>query len=162
MPTIHVDLAEIRELARKFRTADQNFEKDMEVYLDGLGNEFLVQVQNQILARNAVDTRLMLSSFSKGGPQNIYEQAGLTLEVGSNVYYAPYVEFGHSQQPGRFIPGSWSGGHFQYGAGSGGMVLKASFVPGRFFFAGALNSFRGIYMASWERKFAEWMARYFG
>ena len=26
------------------------------------------------------------------------------LLVGTNVYYAPYVELGHKQQPGRFVP----------------------------------------------------------
>ena len=24
--------------------------------------------------------------------------------VGTNVYYAPFVEFGHSQKPGRYVP----------------------------------------------------------
>ena len=28
----------------------------------------------------------------------------VTLLVGSNVKYAPYVELGHHQQPGRFVP----------------------------------------------------------
>ena len=28
----------------------------------------------------------------------------VTLLVGTNVYYAPYVELGHRQQPGRFVP----------------------------------------------------------
>ena len=28
----------------------------------------------------------------------------VVLLVGTNVYYAPYVELGHKQQPGRFVP----------------------------------------------------------
>ena len=28
----------------------------------------------------------------------------VTLLVGTNVSYAPYVELGHHQQPGRFVP----------------------------------------------------------
>ena len=28
----------------------------------------------------------------------------MTLYVGSNVEYAPYVELGHYQQPGRYVP----------------------------------------------------------
>ena len=27
-----------------------------------------------------------------------------TEQVGTNVYYAPYVELGHNQQPGRYVP----------------------------------------------------------
>lgn len=163
MATVQVDLAELRQMANKFKeAANGDFQKDMEVYLDALGNEFLAEVQDQILAREVVDTRLLLNSFTKGGPENIFEQDGLTLEVGTNVYYAPYVEFGHRQEPGRFIPGVWHNGSFEYMPGAKtGMVLKASYVPGRFYFAGAFSVFKKIYMASWEKKFDEWMEKYF-
>jgi len=34
-----------------------------------------------------------------------HKQEGKDTEViGTNVSYAPYVEFGHRQQPGRFVP----------------------------------------------------------
>lgn len=62
------------------------------------------------------------------------------VEVGSNTYqievynsqkYASYVEFGHRQQPGKFIPGYWEGGEFRYVEGAKeGMVLKVSWVKG--------------------------------
>lgn len=27
-----------------------------------------------------------------------------TVAIGTNVFYAPFVEFGHSQEPGRYVP----------------------------------------------------------
>ena len=48
-----------------------------------------------------VDTGAM-----RDGITHAYNDDGhqVTLIVGTNVYYAPYVELGHHQQPGRFVP----------------------------------------------------------
>lgn len=56
-----------------------------------------------------------------------------TVVVLNNLRYASYVEYGHRQQPGRFIPGHWEGERFVYDPeAEGGMVLKDSWVKGRF------------------------------
>ena len=33
-----------------------------------------------------------------------HKSEGYTEMIGTSVYYAPYVELGHHQQPGRFVP----------------------------------------------------------
>lgn len=56
-----------------------------------------------------------------------------TVVVINNLRYASYVEYGHRQQPGRFIPGYWEGERFVYDPDAeGGMVLKEPWVEGRF------------------------------
>lgn len=56
-----------------------------------------------------------------------------TVVVLNNLVYASYVEYGHRQQPGRFIPGYWEADRFVYDPDAeGGMVLKDSWVKGRF------------------------------
>ena len=58
------------------------------------------------------------------------EQATITTPA----KYASYVNDGHAQTPGRFIPGSWSGDKFRYDPkAKGGMVLKQPFVEGDHF-----------------------------
>jgi hypothetical protein len=58
---------------------------------------------------------LLLNSFEKGHKNNIWEVSneGLTLEVGTNVDYAEYVNDGHwtnkKGQKSRFVPGVWRG-----------------------------------------------------
>ncbi len=53
------------------------------------------------------------------------------IEVYNSMKYAKYVEFGHRQRPGRFIPGYWVGKEFVYDKNSDeGMVLKARWVEG--------------------------------
>ena len=51
------------------------------------------------------------------------------LLVGTNVEYAPYVELGHKQQPGRFVPKIKK-------------RLKRSWVPGKPFLRPAIENHR--------------------
>ncbi len=56
-----------------------------------------------------------------------------TVVVINNLVYASYVEYGHRQQPGRFIPGYWKSDRFVYDPDAeGGMVLKQGWVKGRY------------------------------
>lgn len=47
--------------------------------------------------------------------------------------YASWVEFGHWQEVGRYIPGHWEGGQFVYEQGADtGMVLRNPWVEGKY------------------------------
>ena len=62
------------------------------------------------------------------------EKGDTQVKIQSPARYARWVNDGHSQQPGRYIPGSWNGDRFKYNPKSKtGMVLKKSFVPGQHF-----------------------------
>lgn len=68
-------------------------------------------------------------SYVVEGKRNGYE-----VTLYNRAVYATWVNDGHKQRPGRFIPGYWEGRHFRYDPTcSGGMVLKNSWVKGRFF-----------------------------
>ena len=74
---------------------------------------------------------------------NTTENAAYTVEKDGERYsvtlynraeYAVWVNDGHRQRPGRFIPGEWVGNHFRYDPkAKGGMRLKEPWVEGRFF-----------------------------
>ena len=56
-----------------------------------------------------------------------------TVTIINNLEYASYVEYGHRQTPGRFIPGYWESDRFVYDPDAeGGMVLKKNWVKGRY------------------------------
>ena len=64
----------------------------------------------------------------------------------SQLEYAKWVNEGHSQEPGRFIPGEWNGNKFDYKPGAKtGMVLKASFVEGLHFMEAGLEKTVAMY-----------------
>lgn len=76
----------------------------MAVWIEEIGIKALQAVRKEILARNLVDTRNMLNSFMKGNGNNIWElQKGagsVSLEVGSVVDYALYLEMGYVTKNG--------------------------------------------------------------
>ena len=60
--------------------------------------------------------------------------------IHSPAKYVGFVNYGHSQQPGRFIPGSWGSKGFEYIPGAKtGMVLKKSYVEGQHFVERAIS-----------------------
>jgi len=67
----------------------------------------------EIGAQYGEDTRIWVSANRTVSPGNLRRSISHMLSVkgntisgrvGTNVKYAPYVEFGHRQRPGRFVP----------------------------------------------------------
>lgn len=59
-------------------------------------------------------------------------QKGDTALIGTGVEYAPYVEYGHHQEPGRYVPAI-------------GKRLVASYVPGHPYLTPAMSQHVGEY-----------------
>lgn len=163
---IEVDISEFKDFTEKLRKlADGDFHKKLADFLDAQGFEFLRIIEEEIIRLKVVDTRLLLISFHKGAAENIYEldEGDLTLTVGTNVEYAGWVNDGHKQTPGRFIPGTWTAdGKFRYDPNAdSGMVLKANYVEGRHFMETAVRAMEKIFPKTVERMLDEWLQSYF-
>ena len=144
------------------------FRKELELFLEGVGNEFLRIVEDEIIRRKVLDTRLLLASFHKGDSNNLWEltEGNLTLEVGSTLEYAGYVNDGHWTNPKgvdrRFVPGYWQGDRFIYDpTAEGGMVLKQHFVDGKPYFDSALRILDKMLPEFLDKKLQEWLDNYF-
>ncbi|WP_195614507.1 HK97 gp10 family phage protein [Intestinimonas butyriciproducens] len=166
---IELDLSDYhRFFDRLGKAAKGDFKKEINAFLEGLGMEFLRVLQDEIERRKVMDARLLLASFQKGGDDNVWvlNDGDLSLEVGTNVKYAKWVNDGHFQEPGRFIPGYWKGSgpeaRFIYSPGSDtGMVLKASRVKGKKYWEGGLRIIEKIYPEALDAKLQQWLDRYF-
>lgn len=160
-----MDVSELRAYARKCNAAAHDIKPYMGKTLEQIGDEFLQMVQENIQAAGNVDFGKLLNSFSKGANGNIFrlDTGALTLTIGTSINYAQYVNKGHSQQPGRFVPGVWAGNHFRYVPGAKtGMVLKANHVKGSYFFDKSEEEI-GMTMDTYvERAFEQFWNRYFG
>jgi len=150
------------------RAARGGFRKEMELFLEGLGVEFLRLVEDEIIRRKVLDTRLLLASFHKGDGNNVWDisDGGLTLEVGSSLEYAGYVNDGHwTNSKGvqrRFVPGYWEGDRFIYDpSADGGMVLTQKWVEGKHYWDSALRILEKIYPELLDKKLQEWLDNYF-
>lgn len=164
-----IDMSDFQHFFERVdKAAKGDFRKDLALFLEGLGNEFLQIVQDEIIAQQIVDTRLLLNSFQKSGSGNIWrlEDAGLVLEVGSNVEYAKYVNYDHMTNPSgvasRWIPGRWNGDRFIYDPNANtGMLLRQQKVQGKHYWEHALAKLDSLFSHLLEAKLQQWLNRYF-
>ena len=97
----------------------------------------------QLQVKSPIDTGYLKGWFR-------WKDEGSMVDIRSPAQYARWVNDGHSQQPGRFIPGAWKNGKFRYDRNSsGGMVLKASHVKGKKFVEKSIQSTTGRLDSIW-------------
>lgn len=182
MKQVEVDVSDIRAFFEKLRkAANGDFEKELNTFLDGIGQEFLRIVEDNIVSRHRnTGNGLLISSFHKGAKDNVWElrDGGLTLEVGTNVEYAAYVNDGHmtfdpartrhftlpNGDLARFVPGRWiSSKRFEYDpSAKSGMILKLHFVEGIHYWEPSVEAIKDIMEEACARKMEEWLDSYFG
>lgn len=168
--TVQIDMSEFREFFQKMQEAgEEDFKNELTLFLEGIGDEFLRIVEDEIIRLKVMDTRLLLNSFHKGHGENVWktEDGGLTLEVGSTVNYASFVNDGHWTNPEgverRFVPGYWNGDRFTYDPGAkGGMVLTQKWVEGKHYFDSAVRIINRMLPELLDRKLQQWLDKYFG
>lgn len=159
-----IDVSQLEAFATQCEAAIADLKPYAGEVLKEAGEEFLDIVQEVIQSEGNVDMGKLLASFTKGGAGNIWELdlGGLVLTVGTNVEYAKWVNDGHKQTPGRFVPGFWEGDHFRYSPGaSSGMVLKASFVMGSHYFDKSVQVFAKVFPEMATSAFEQFFRRYF-
>lgn len=161
---------EMKELFEKCRRAGNGvFKRELSLFLEGIGLEFLRIIEDEIIRLKVMDTRLLLNSFHKGSSGTVWELSddGLTLEVGTNVEYASYVNDGHwtckKGEKMRFVPGYWSGNRFIYDSSAkSGMMLKQNWVKGAHYWESGLRILDKMLPGLIEAKLQQWINSYFG
>ncbi|MGN1480752.1 HK97 gp10 family phage protein [Porcipelethomonas sp.] len=145
-----------------------DFKRALNTFLEGIGLEFLRVIQDEIIRLKVMDTRLLLSSFHKSDSNGVWElsEGNLTLEVGTNVEYASYVNDGHwtcgKGEKMRFVPGHWNGNRFIYDpSAKTGMMLKQKWVEGRHFWESGIKIMEKMIPGLLDAKVQQWMESYF-
>lgn len=167
--SIVFDLGNFEEFINRLQKAAKgDFKKELTLFMQALGAEFLRLVEDEIKRRKVMDTRLLLASFHQGDVDNVWEisDGGLTLEVGTNVKYAAFVNDGHWTNPKgvarRWVPGKWDGHRFIYDPNADtGMSLKQQWVEGAHYWEGAIKIFEKIFPKLFEEKLQDWIDKYF-
>lgn len=177
---VQADLKGLKTLADSLEKAGRGaLKKEMAAFLDAAGMEMLRIIEEEIVRVKAVDTRLLLNSFHKGAEGNVYtlSEGSLTLEVGTNVEYAKWVNDGHwtidasntgsyfvtkNGELARFVPGSFNGdGKFRYSKGAKtGMVIKQKFVEGKHYMEHSIRIMEKMFPKLVERKLPEWIEKH--
>lgn len=95
---VEIDYSELSAFFDQVEAAGNGaLKEELKKFVEGIGDEFLRIVSEEIIRREVVDSRLLLHSFQKGSSDGVWiiRDGGLTLEVGTNVEYASYANDGH-------------------------------------------------------------------
>lgn len=127
------DLHELTDFGERIADAD-----DFNEHI-AKATQKLAEVFHRMLIKNTPVWTGTLQAFWQTDENYLYiveqKRSSFTVTLVNRSGYAPYVNDGHRQRPGRFIPGNWvDDKHFQYDPkAEGGMVLRKPFVKGVFF-----------------------------
>ncbi|MGE7200359.1 HK97 gp10 family phage protein [Bacillus haynesii] len=154
----------LKQLSQTLEKAGQSgFRTEAAKWLEKAGTDFLDLVRDEIVRAGSIDTGSLLRSFKRGAEGNRWEieKGGLTLEVGTELEYASFVNDGHwsgGKDEVRWIPGQWHGGRFQYDPGSSsGMALKRQWVKGTGYWEHALYIFQRLFEKRLHEKLQKWL-----
>ena len=71
---VEINTKEISKFLKKLNTAaKKDFKKQISLWFEAMGFEFLRIVQDEIIRKGVVDTRLLLNSFDKGGKNGVWK-----------------------------------------------------------------------------------------
>jgi len=166
---VDFDVGELREFVGRLKSAASgDFKRAASQFLEDVGFDFLRILADEIVRRDVTDSRLLLASFRKGSEHNIWElsEGDLTLEVGTNIEYAAYVNDGHwTNKKGvkaRWVPGYWEGKRFIYDKDAKtGMLLKQKWIEGKHYWESALRILDKILPKYLDKKLQKWLDDYF-
>ena len=129
---------------KEFKKIIEEMEKEKEQLMIDTIKELAARLLRKVIKRTPSDTGNLrrnwtVSDVRKNGEN--YE-----IEVSNSAEYASYVEFGHRQTPGRFVPAI-------------GKRLKKSWVQGKFMLTISENELQKQAPAVIEKKIAEWLKK---
>ena len=123
MVSVTLDLSQYKDISKLTKDAQRTGMQKT--------GQFMI---SQLMMRSPVDHGLLRQWAA-------VSQSDSEIVIRSPAFYAGWVNYGHSQQPGRFIPGNWQGGKFRYNRNAKtGMVLKKSHVAGKKFVEASINA----------------------
>jgi bacteriophage protein of unknown function (DUF646) len=129
---------------KEFKKIIEEMEKEKEQLMIDTIKELAGRLLRKVIKRTPSDTGNLrrnwtVSDVRKNGEN--YE-----IEVSNSTEYASYVEFGHRQTPGRFVPAI-------------GKRLKKSWVKGKFMLTISENELQKQAPAVIEKKITEWLKK---
>lgn len=156
---VKIDIKGLDEFIKRLKqvTSGELREK-FNIWLEGIGMEFLDTVQDEIIRLKVVDSRRLLNSFDKSDDDCIFKitSNGLVLEVGTNVEYARWVNDGHSIGSKKLTIKTKNGRKLALGNVKN-WVRKREWWEGYHYFDVSLKIFEKIFNTSLEKNLQEWL-----
>lgn len=135
MGQVKVDVKELQALQKRLEKAANAAEKD--AFYEAAVRELAARLLTLVKKRTPVISGTLRRGWTVGELKK--NGGGYEIEIIDPIEYASYVEFGHRQTPGRYVPAI-------------GKKLKRSWVPGRFMMTISASELEGMAPAILQRK----------
>lgn len=112
--SVEVDIRQLEKLAKSF---DRFARQDIDRICIDCAEEIALRLLRKVKLRTPVDSGRLRDSWRIDGVKKSGEE--YVVEIINSLEYASYVENGHRQEPGRFVPAI-------------GKRLVKSYVPGKY------------------------------
>lgn len=132
------DHSQFTEFMQNFKSVTAEYPDFIKDFLTKLGVEWL----NKTVFRTPVDTGNLREKWELS---EVYKEGNYYIIVLSNpVEYASFVEYGHSQQPGRYVPAI-------------GKRLVRDFVPGKFMAKLSREEVEREMQSRFDQEWVQWL-----
>lgn len=135
-----VDVSELESFQSRLKTLNAG---QVKAFLTEAVKQLGLQMLALVKARTPVKSGTLRNGWSISGGSG-----GFSVTVINSVYYASYVEYGHRQTPGRFVPVL-------------GKRLVANWVGGQFFMKGAEAELQNIAVSLLESMLSAFLGSVF-
>ena len=151
---------------KELKALQQRIEKLSKVDFDRFYTEAAKDIASRLLTKVKKRTPVIYGTLRDAWAVLPIERQGdqYVITVINGLQYASYVEYGHRQQPGRFIYGYWEGNRFIHvpkkeakARGIGGMTLSKSWVEGRFMLTISVQELERMAPALLEKKLIKFL-----
>ena len=144
MGNIKVELKELEKFAKDLEKARDTEIKRM---LEEITNEIAAKLMRKAVKRTPVKEGVLRNAWTVSAANKIGD--GYEVVVSNHMEYAAYVEYGHRQTPGRFVPAI-------------GKRLKNSWVEGKFMLSKSELELSGQIEKIVSKKVEKWLKEVFG
>ena len=144
MGNIKVDLKELEKFAKNLEKARDSEIKKM---LENITNEIAAKLMRKAVKRTPVKEGILRNAWTVSAVNKTGD--GYEVVVSNHMEYAAYVEYGHIQTPGRFVPAI-------------GKRLKNSWVEGKFMLTKSELELNGRIEKIVSKKVEKWLKEVFG
>lgn len=129
---------------KEFQKTIEEMEKEKEQLMIDTIKELAARLLRKVIKRTPSDTGNLRKNWTVS---DVRKNGGnYEIEVSNSTEYASYVEFGHRQTPGRFVPVI-------------GKRLKKSWVKGKFMLTISEDELKRQAPAVIEKKITEWLKK---
>ena len=129
---------------KEFQKTIENMEKEKEQLMIDTIKELAARLLRKVIKRTPSDTGNLRRNWTVSDVRK--NSGNYEIEVSNSTEYASYVEFGHRQTPGRFVPAI-------------GKRLKKSWVKGKFMLTISEDELKRQALAVIEKKITEWLKK---